>query len=65
MARIKVHKLHNKSKAELLNQLKDLKAELALIRVAKVIVGAPDHLSNIKVVRRSIAQVLTMISQNQ
>ncbi|KAE8687261.1 60S ribosomal protein L35 [Hibiscus syriacus] len=52
MARIKVHELRNKSKTELLSQLKDLKAELSLLRVAKV-------------VRLSIAQVLTVISQKQ
>ncbi|KAF7804530.1 60S ribosomal protein L35 [Senna tora] len=64
-ARIKVHELRNKNKAELLNQLKDLKAELALLRVAKVTGGAPNKLSKIKVVRLSIAQVLTVISQKQ
>ncbi|KAF3794109.1 60S ribosomal protein L35 [Nymphaea thermarum] len=64
-ARIKVHELRTKSKTELLNQLKDLKAELALLRVAKVTGGAPNKLSKIKVVRLSIAQVLTVISQKQ
>ncbi|WMV23447.1 hypothetical protein MTR67_016832 [Solanum verrucosum] len=88
MARIKVHELRNKSKTELLAQLKDLKAELALLRVAKVTGGAPNKLSKMvaigdcpltplriplygglgvgsKVVRLSIAQVLTVISQKQ
>ncbi|KAI4375247.1 hypothetical protein MLD38_013140 [Melastoma candidum] len=65
MARIKVHELRQKSKADLLSQLKDLKAELALLRVAKVTGGAPNKLSKIKVVRLSIAQVLTVISQKQ
>ncbi|KAG5602914.1 hypothetical protein H5410_034284 [Solanum commersonii] len=65
MARIKVHELRNKSKTELLAQLKDLKAELSLLRVAKVTGGAPNKLSKIKVVRLSIAQVLTVISQKQ
>ncbi|KAF2317398.1 hypothetical protein GH714_021697 [Hevea brasiliensis] len=65
MARIKVHELRQKSKTELLNQLKDLKAELALLRVAKVTGGAPNKLSKIKVVRLSIAQVLTVTSQKQ
>ncbi|KAK8492716.1 hypothetical protein V6N12_017071 [Hibiscus sabdariffa] len=65
MARIKVHELIQKSKTELLAQLKDLKAELALLRVAKVTGGAPNKLSKIKVVRLSIAQVLTVISQKQ
>eukprot|EP00257_Ricinus_communis_P027886 XP_025015300.1 60S ribosomal protein L35 [Ricinus communis] len=45
MARIKVHELRQKTRAELLNQLKDLKAELALLRVAKVTGGAPNKLS--------------------
>ncbi|XP_028066772.1 uncharacterized protein LOC114269610 [Camellia sinensis] len=45
--------------------LKDLKAELSLLRIAKVTGGAPTKLSKIKVVRLSIAQVLTVISQKQ
>ncbi|GLJ10284.1 hypothetical protein SUGI_0125450 [Cryptomeria japonica] len=65
MARIKVHELRTKSKSDLQNQLKELKAELALLRVAKVTGGAPNKLSKIKVVRKSIAQVLTVISQTQ
>ena len=65
MARIKVHEQRGKSKAERLAQWKDLKAELALLRVAKVTGGAPNKLSKIKVVRLSIAQVLTVISQKQ
>ena len=44
-ARIKVHELRQKSKADLLTQLKDLKAELSLLRVAKVTGGAPNKLS--------------------
>ena len=48
-ARIKVHELRNKSKTELLAQLKDLKAELALLRVAKVTGGAPNKLSKMYV----------------
>ncbi|CAI9296052.1 unnamed protein product [Lactuca saligna] len=64
-ARIKVHELRDKTKADLFAQLKDLKAELALLRVAKVTDGAPNKLSKIKVVRTSIAQVLTVISQTQ
>lgn len=101
-ARIKVHELRQKSKADLLTQLKDLKAELSLLRVAKVTGGAPNKLSKMyyvlsfcwfwlfvflycvcvlccdvylvcflmgfdcsKVVRLSIAQVLTVISQKQ
>ncbi|KAG5598171.1 hypothetical protein H5410_029541 [Solanum commersonii] len=65
MARIKVHELRNKSKTNLLAQLKELKAELALLHVAKVTGGALNKLSKIKVVRLSIAQVLIVISQKQ
>ncbi|XP_062225415.1 large ribosomal subunit protein uL29y-like [Phragmites australis] len=65
MARIKVHELRGKSKAELQAQLKELKAELSLLRVAKVTGGAPNKLSKIKVVRTSVARVLTVISQKQ
>ncbi|CAG7882265.1 unnamed protein product [Brassica rapa] len=65
VARIKVHELRDKSKSDLQNQLQDLKAELALLRVAKVTGGAPNKLSKIKVVRKSIAQVLTVTSQKQ
>lgn len=45
VARIKVHELRTKSKTDLLAQLKELKAELALLRVAKVTGGAPNKLS--------------------
>jgi len=61
----KVHELRTKSKGDLLSQLKELKTELAALRVAKVTGGAPNKLSKIKEVRLSIAQVLTVIRQNQ
>ena len=64
-ARIKVHELRQKTKADLLAQLKDLKVELALLCVAKVNGGAPNKLPMIKVVRLSISQVLSVISQKQ
>ncbi|KAL1819312.1 hypothetical protein DCAR_0415556 [Daucus carota subsp. sativus] len=65
MARIKVHELRTKPKADLQAQVKELKAELSLLRVAKVTGGAPNKLSKIKVVRLSIAQVLTVMQQKQ
>lgn len=46
-------------------QLKELKQELAGLRVAKVTGGAANKLSKIKVVRKSIARVLTVVNQNQ
>lgn len=46
-------------------QLKDLKQELAALRVAQVTGGAPNKLSKIKVVRKNIARVLTVVTENQ
>merc|ERR1712032_438615 len=65
MAKLKVSDLRTKSKQELENQLRDLKNELALLRVAKVTGGAPNKLSKIKVVRLSIARVLTVMSHSK
>ncbi|GJT61783.1 60S ribosomal protein L35-like protein [Tanacetum coccineum] len=42
IARVKVYELRGKSKTDLFALLKDLKAELALLRVAKVTGGAPN-----------------------
>ena len=64
-ARIKAHELRDKSKGDLLNTLKDLKTELGALRVAKVTGGAPNKLSKIKIVRKSVARVLTVFRQNQ
>lgn len=60
-----MHELRGKSKADLLSQLKDLKAELALLRVAKVTGGAPNKLSKMYVFLyseiASIFQLLILI----
>ena len=63
--KITVHELRNKGKADLEKQLDELKAELSALRVAKVTGGAASKLSKIKVVRKSIARVLTVINQTQ
>eukprot|EP00035_Acanthoeca_spectabilis_P019611 m.428975 g.428975 ORF g.428975 m.428975 type:complete len:124 (-) comp16924_c0_seq1:27-398(-) len=63
MAAVKAHKLRELSKADLEKQLKDLKLELSSLRVAKVTGGAASKLSKIKVVRKSIACVLTVMNQ--
>eukprot|EP00741_Cyanophora_paradoxa_P021695 tig00000241_g20941.t1 len=65
MGKIKVHELRGKGKGELVKQLDDLKNELVNLRVAKVTGSAASKLSKIKVVRKSIARVLTVISQSQ
>lgn len=65
MAKLKAYELRSKGKSELQAQLKELKQELGALRVAKVTGGAPNKLSKIKVVRKSVATVLTVLSQNQ
>ncbi len=45
MAKLKVHELRNKNKADLMKQLEELKTELAALRVAKVTGGAASKLS--------------------
>ncbi|KAH9099666.1 hypothetical protein Ae201684P_018679 [Aphanomyces euteiches] len=63
MVQIKAHELRSKTKSELLTQLDDLQQEL--LRVAKVTGGAASKLAKIKIVRRSIARVLTVYNQTQ
>merc|ERR1712137_1409098 len=65
MASVKCSTLRGKSPDELTAQLKDLKNELLQLRVAKVTVGTASKLSQIKVVRKSIARVQTVIHQSQ
>merc|ERR1712038_1244167 len=65
MAKVKAHELRGRKKEDLMNQLNELKTELQQLNVAKVTGGAPSKLSKIKVVRKSIARVLTVISQTQ
>mmetsp|Transcript_7470 Transcript_7470/g.15904 ORF Transcript_7470/g.15904 Transcript_7470/m.15904 type:complete len:125 (-) Transcript_7470:688-1062(-) len=63
--KVKAHELRSKSKADLLKQLEDLKKELSQLQVAKVTGGNVSKLSKISTVRKSIARVLTVISQTQ
>merc|ERR1711934_431352 len=65
MGKIKCSELRNKKKEELTKQLDDLQEELAQLRVAKVTGGAASKLSKIKVVRKSIARVYTVMNQQQ
>merc|ERR1712080_305570 len=55
---VKAHEIRGKSKEELMKQLAEL-------RVAKVTGGAASKLSKIKVVRKSIAVVMTVINQKE
>mmetsp|Transcript_9723 Transcript_9723/g.12141 ORF Transcript_9723/g.12141 Transcript_9723/m.12141 type:complete len:145 (+) Transcript_9723:277-711(+) len=65
MASLKASELRTKPKNELVKQLTALKSELSELRVAKVCGGAPAKLAKIKVVRKSIARVLTVYNQTQ
>lgn len=65
MVKVKAHELREKGRDELLRQLDELKTELQQLRVAKVTGGAASKLSKIKVVRKSIARVLTVINQKK
>merc|ERR1712034_243051 len=67
MTKVKCYELRkqSKTKGDLTKQLDDLKTELANLRVAKVTGGAASKLSKIKVVRKNIARVLTVINETQ
>ncbi|XP_048777254.1 60S ribosomal protein L35 [Ostrea edulis] len=65
MAKVKAKDLRGKKKEDLTKQLDELKNELGTLRVAKVTGGAASKLSKIRVVRKSIARVLTVIHQTQ
>lgn len=65
MEKIKVHELRNKTDAELLKQLEELKQEYAVMRVQKVTVTSTSKLSQIGVIRKGIAKVLTVYNQRK
>ncbi|WP_411025270.1 50S ribosomal protein L29, partial [Salmonella sp. s55884] len=65
MTRLKAHELRGKKKEDLEDQLIQLKQELAQLRVAKVTGGQASKLSKIRVIRKSIARVYTVMCQNR
>ena len=64
-AKIKAYELRSNNKGALSKKLDELKNELGQLRVAKVTGGAQSKLAKIKVVRKSIARVLTVYNQTQ
>merc|ERR1711904_721321 len=50
---------------ELLKELDEMKTELSQLRVAKVAGGSSSKLAKIKIVRKSIARILTVYNQKQ
>eukprot|EP00928_Gymnodinium_smaydae_P060276 TRINITY_DN438_c0_g1_i1.p3 TRINITY_DN438_c0_g1~~TRINITY_DN438_c0_g1_i1.p3 ORF type:complete len:124 (+),score=40.15 TRINITY_DN438_c0_g1_i1:98-469(+) len=65
MVRVKAYELRTKTSKELLNELDEMKGELAQLRVAKVSGGAASKLARIRIVRKSIARILTVYNQKQ
>jgi len=65
MVRVKAYELRSKTSKELLKELDEMKAELSQLRVAKVAGGAASKLAKIKIVRKSIARILTVYNQKQ
>merc|ERR1712017_68918 len=67
VTKVKCYELRkqSKSKADLSKQLEELRNELSSLRVTKVTGGAASKLSKIKVVRKNIARVLTVINETQ
>jgi large subunit ribosomal protein L35e len=64
VAKIKAWDLRGKEE-ELLKQLDDLKVALSQLRIAKVTGSAASKLSKIRLIRKSVVQVLTAINQTQ
>merc|ERR1712060_1047661 len=65
MVRVKAYELRSKTSKELLKELDEMKSELSQLRVAKVAGGAASKLAKIKIVRKSIARILTVYNQKQ
>ncbi len=63
MVRVKAHELRGKKKEDLQKQCAELRQELASLNVAKITGGAASKLSKIRIVRKSIARVLTVVNQ--
>lgn len=65
MVRVKAKELRIKKRDELNKQLQDYKQELANLRVAKVTGGTASKLSKIRIFRKNIARVHTVIGEKQ
>ncbi|CAG9319939.1 unnamed protein product [Blepharisma stoltei] len=65
MVKVKAYELRKKEPEALQKQLEELKTELSHLRVAKVAGGAPSKLSKIRVFRKDVAKVLTIIHEKK
>lgn len=64
-SRVKTVDLRAKKKEDLAKSLEEQKNELASLRVAKVTGSQASKLSKIRVVRKNIARILTVMNQLQ
>ncbi|VDM63176.1 unnamed protein product [Angiostrongylus costaricensis] len=64
MTKIRARDLRNHKKDDLVKMLVEQKTELASLRVTKVTGGAAAKLCKIRLVRKTIARILTVINQN-
>ena len=65
MVKVRPHELRKKDNEALNKQLDELRTELQQLRVVQVSGGAPAKLAKIRVVRKSIAKLLTVIHEKQ
>ena len=65
MVKVKAKDLRKKDEEGLLKQLEELKSELAQLRVAKVAGGAPSKIGQIRVNRKGIARILTILHEKK
>lgn len=63
MVKEKPYELRKKDQEQLKKQLDELKNELSQLRVAKVAGGAPAKIAKIRIFRKAIARVLTIIHE--
>jgi large subunit ribosomal protein L35e len=65
MATLRMKDIKVKEKADLLKHLNECKQELSQLRVAQQVSGTPAKLGKIRVMRKSVARVLTVLNQKQ
>ncbi|KIJ57013.1 hypothetical protein M422DRAFT_62886 [Sphaerobolus stellatus SS14] len=65
VAKVKAYELQSKSKNDLSKMLVEQRQELLQLRVQKIAGGSAAKLTKINTVRKSIARVLTIITQKQ
>jgi large subunit ribosomal protein L35e len=65
MTRLRVKELREKEKTDLLKQLGEFKKELSQLRVAQQVSGNAAKLGKIRLMRKNVARVLTVLNQKE